>query len=69
MSAFRERLKERDLSQGRTAEWLGVTDRTVRRWADPDSGYPAPRGIVCLLALMQQFDLSPDEVDRIVEGT
>jgi DNA-binding transcriptional regulator YiaG len=68
MTDFREHLERLGLTQQAAARWLHVTDRSIRRWANPESGFPAPRPVMLLLAVMERYRLKPSQVDRLLDA-
>lgn len=60
---FRATIKQLGLSQAGAGRFLGVSDRTARRWASGE--YPIPPHVINLLTLMVRLKLTPAAVDRI----
>lgn len=56
---FRKALDDLDLSQGRAAEWLGISIRAAHGYAN---GAPIPEPIAKLLRLTVRLNLKPDDV-------
>lgn len=56
-------LKRLGLSQRKAGPFLGVNERTSRKWIAGDS--PVPLSAALLLRLMVKLKLSPDEVKRL----
>lgn len=58
---FRKALERLGLSQVAAARFLGIGDRTSRRWASGD--VEVPRAVAILLRLMISHSISPAEVE------
>lgn len=65
VALFRQYLEQMELTQQGAADWLQVSDRSVRRWVKPGAGYDVPHAVLLLFALMVHFDLTPADVDMI----
>lgn len=57
---FREALDRLGLTQVAAAEFLGIAERSVRRWAAGDG--KVPKAVAKLLRLMLEHDLKPSDV-------
>lgn len=62
---FQRLLAELGLTQSSAAEFLGVDERTMRRWIAGD--YTARKSAVKLLRLMYIKGYSPQTVDALTE--
>lgn len=57
---FRAAIAKLELSQVRAAQFLGYTDKTVRRWIAAE--HPIPESAAKLLRLMVRLGLKPEDV-------
>lgn len=59
---YRAALEEWDLTQAKAA-WLfnGKSDRSGRRWASEG----APYHVALIIALMQEFELTPEHIEAL----
>jgi transcriptional regulator with XRE-family HTH domain len=61
---YRAAIEALGLSQAKTAEFLGVSERQGRRWALGEA--PIPPTVAMLLQLMLKHKLSPEDVNSHV---
>jgi DNA-binding transcriptional regulator YiaG len=61
---LKEHVEHFAMSQNSMARWLGVDDRTMRRWIADD--VPTPKAVSILLRLMRLLRLSPEIVDKML---
>lgn len=57
---FRDAIKKLGLSQRKAGDFLGVDERSSRRWACDEAD--VPESVAKLLRLMVRLKLSPDDV-------
>lgn len=63
--SFREALKSLNLPLYKAAEFLGVSDATVRNWANDRARIP--QHVAMLLRLMIALKLTPEKVNEWLE--
>lgn len=62
---FREAIEQLGLSQIQAADFLGVTERTARRWATDSKGIP--HAVAIALSLMIKFNITPQQALEIAK--
>lgn len=55
------------LSQGKAADFLGITIRTSARYASKTG--KVPKATIILLQLMERQGLTPDAIEKIIKGS
>lgn len=64
---FRDALEDLGMTQIDASRFLCIGERTSRRWASGE--IEVPRSVELLLKLMLAYELSPDDVTEISEGS
>lgn len=62
---YRDAIEEVGLKQVHAARFLGVGDRTSRRWAEAGHEAKAPGSIAMLFALMIKFKITPEAAAKL----
>jgi DNA-binding transcriptional regulator YiaG len=63
---YKKAVERLGMSLGGSAEFFGVTDKTVRNWIS--ERHPIPNSVSMLLCLMIELELMPLDVVQVEEG-